>query len=76
MADAVASMPRHRRVRNTGRKSPTRSRKSSAHPATKPDDENAGLSGFANPKMADAIDAQIEDGFENARRERRGPRTS
>jgi len=30
---------------------------------TKPDDENARLSGFANPKMADAIDAQIEDGL-------------
>ncbi len=30
---------------------------------TKPDDENAKLSGFANPKMADAIDAQIEDGL-------------
>jgi acyl-CoA reductase-like NAD-dependent aldehyde dehydrogenase len=29
----------------------------------KPEDENAKLSGFANPKMADAIDAQIEDGL-------------
>lgn len=30
---------------------------------TKPDDENARLSGFANVKMADFIDAQIEDGL-------------
>src|SRR5215218_3040943 len=30
---------------------------------TKPDDENAKLSGFANTKMADFIDAQIEDGL-------------
>ena len=29
----------------------------------KPEDENAKLSGFANPKMAAAIDAQIEDGL-------------
>ncbi len=30
---------------------------------TKPDDENARLSGFANVKMAEFIDAQIEDGL-------------
>jgi acyl-CoA reductase-like NAD-dependent aldehyde dehydrogenase len=30
---------------------------------TKPDDENAKLSGFANPKMAEFIDAQIEEGL-------------
>ncbi len=30
---------------------------------TAPDDENAKLSGFANTKMADFIDAQIEDGL-------------
>ncbi len=30
---------------------------------TKPDDEKARLSGFANVKMADFIDAQIEDGL-------------
>jgi acyl-CoA reductase-like NAD-dependent aldehyde dehydrogenase len=30
---------------------------------TKPEDEKARLSGFANPKMADFIDAQIEDGL-------------
>ena len=30
---------------------------------TRPDDENARLSGFANVKMADFIDAQIEDGL-------------
>jgi len=30
---------------------------------TKADDPNARLSGFANPKMADFIDAQIEDGL-------------
>ena len=30
---------------------------------TPPDDENARLSGFANVKMADFIDAQIEDGL-------------
>lgn len=30
---------------------------------TKADDPNAKLSGFANPKMADFIDAQIEDGL-------------
>jgi acyl-CoA reductase-like NAD-dependent aldehyde dehydrogenase len=29
-----------------------------------PDDENAKLSGFANPKMADFIDAAIEDGLQ------------
>jgi acyl-CoA reductase-like NAD-dependent aldehyde dehydrogenase len=33
---------------------------------TKPDDENARLSGFANFKMADFIDAQIEDGLKTA----------
>ena len=33
---------------------------------TKPDDENARLSGFANTKMADFIDAQIEDGLKTA----------
>lgn len=30
---------------------------------TRPDDENARLSGFANPKMADFIEAQIEEGL-------------
>lgn len=30
---------------------------------TMPDDPNARLSGFANPKMADFIDAQIEEGL-------------
>lgn len=30
---------------------------------TEPEDENAKLSGFANPKMADFIDASIEDGL-------------
>jgi acyl-CoA reductase-like NAD-dependent aldehyde dehydrogenase len=30
---------------------------------TKPDDENARLSGFANPKMADFIDGAIEEGL-------------
>ncbi|MGE3309278.1 MAG: aldehyde dehydrogenase family protein [Limisphaerales bacterium] len=30
---------------------------------TAPEDENARLSGFANPKMADYIDAQIEEGL-------------
>jgi hypothetical protein len=30
---------------------------------TRPDDENAKLSGFANPKMADFIDSQIEEGL-------------
>ena len=30
---------------------------------TTPEDENARLSGFANPKMADFIDNQIEDGL-------------
>ncbi|MEI2685792.1 MAG: aldehyde dehydrogenase family protein [Cypionkella sp.] len=29
----------------------------------RPDDENARLSGFANPKMADFIDGQIEEGL-------------
>ncbi|MEP6663457.1 MAG: aldehyde dehydrogenase family protein [Verrucomicrobiota bacterium] len=33
---------------------------------TKPDDENAKLSGFANVKMADFIDAQIEDGLKTS----------
>ncbi len=33
---------------------------------TKPDDEKARLSGFANVKMADFIDAQIEDGLKTA----------
>lgn len=31
---------------------------------TRADDPNARLSGFANPKMADFIDAQIEDGLQ------------
>ncbi|MDB6148697.1 MAG: aldehyde dehydrogenase [Chthoniobacter sp.] len=31
---------------------------------TKPDDEGARLSGFANPKMAEFIDAAIEDGLQ------------
>ncbi|MBX3733221.1 MAG: aldehyde dehydrogenase [Verrucomicrobiae bacterium] len=30
---------------------------------TRPDDEHARLSGFANPKMADFIEGQIEEGF-------------
>jgi len=30
---------------------------------TRPDDENARLSGFANPKMAEFIDGQIEEGL-------------
>ncbi len=30
---------------------------------TRPEDENARLSGFANPRMADGIDAQIEEGL-------------
>jgi len=30
---------------------------------TKPDDENAKLSAFANPKMAESIDASIEEGL-------------
>ncbi len=30
---------------------------------TRPDDEKARLSGFANPKMADFIDSQIEEGL-------------
>ena len=33
---------------------------------TKPDDENAKLSGFANVKMAEFIDAQIDDGLKTA----------
>ena len=33
---------------------------------TRPDDENARLSGFANVKMADFIDAQIEDGLKKS----------
>ena len=33
---------------------------------TRPDDENARLSGFANLKMADFIDAQIEDGLKTS----------
>ena len=33
---------------------------------TRPDDEDARLSGFANPKMADFIDAQIEEGLKTA----------
>ncbi len=33
---------------------------------TKPEDENARLSGFANVKMADFIDAQIEDGLKTS----------
>jgi acyl-CoA reductase-like NAD-dependent aldehyde dehydrogenase len=44
------------------------------------DDPNARLSGFANPKMADLIDAQIEEGLKTSgatevtARYRRGPR--
>ncbi|MFM8359651.1 MAG: aldehyde dehydrogenase family protein [Verrucomicrobiota bacterium] len=33
---------------------------------TRPDDEQARLSGFANPKMADFIDGQIEEGLKTA----------
>ncbi len=33
---------------------------------TKPDDENAKLSGFANVKMAEFIDAQIEEGLKTS----------
>jgi acyl-CoA reductase-like NAD-dependent aldehyde dehydrogenase len=33
---------------------------------TSPEDENARLSGFANPKMADFIDGQIEEGLKTA----------
>jgi acyl-CoA reductase-like NAD-dependent aldehyde dehydrogenase len=33
---------------------------------TKPEDENAKLSGFANPKMAEFIDAQIEEGLKTS----------
>jgi acyl-CoA reductase-like NAD-dependent aldehyde dehydrogenase len=47
---------------------------------TAPEDENAKLSGFANPKMADFIDSAIEDGLQTAGAEdvtakyRNGPR--
>lgn len=47
---------------------------------TRPEDENARLSGFANPKMAEYIDAQIEEGLKTAGAEdatarfRQGPR--
>lgn len=47
---------------------------------TRPDDPEARLSGFANPKMADFIDAQIEEGLktpgavEATARHRSGPR--
>jgi acyl-CoA reductase-like NAD-dependent aldehyde dehydrogenase len=47
---------------------------------TKPEDENAKLSGFANTKMADFIDAQIEDGLKTpgatdaTAKHRNGPR--
>jgi hypothetical protein len=47
---------------------------------TRPDDESARLSGFANPKMADFIDTQIEDGLkvpgveEVTAKYRQGPR--
>ena len=47
---------------------------------TRPDDDHARLSGFANPKMADFIDAQIEEGLKTAGAEdvtakyRQGPR--
>jgi acyl-CoA reductase-like NAD-dependent aldehyde dehydrogenase len=47
---------------------------------TAPDDENAKLSGFANPKMAEFIDSAIEDGLTTAGAEdvtakyRNGPR--
>lgn len=49
---------------------------------TAPDDEAARLSGFANPKMADFIEAQIEQGLQTAGAEdvtakyRGGPRKS
>lgn len=33
---------------------------------TRPEDEGAKLSGFANPRMADFIDAQIDDGLKTA----------
>src|SRR6187399_2358973 len=33
---------------------------------TKPEDESAKLSGFANPKMAEFIDAQIEEGLKTS----------
>jgi acyl-CoA reductase-like NAD-dependent aldehyde dehydrogenase len=33
---------------------------------TRPEDEGAKLSGFANPKMADFIDAQIDEGLKTA----------
>jgi acyl-CoA reductase-like NAD-dependent aldehyde dehydrogenase len=47
---------------------------------TRPDDEQARLAGFANPKMADYIDSQIEEGLrspgatEVTARYRNGPR--
>jgi len=47
---------------------------------TRPDDENARLSGFANTKMADFIDAQIEEGLKTSgatdvtAKHRNGPR--
>ncbi|MHB1307213.1 MAG: aldehyde dehydrogenase family protein [Limisphaerales bacterium] len=47
---------------------------------TRPDDPEARLSGFANPKMAEFIDAQIEDGLKTpgaedvTARYRQGPR--
>ncbi len=47
---------------------------------TAPDDENAKLSGFANPKMADFIDASIEEGLKTpgatdvTAKHRNGPR--
>ncbi|MBI3878428.1 MAG: aldehyde dehydrogenase, partial [Verrucomicrobia bacterium] len=47
---------------------------------TRPEDENARLSGFANPKMADGIDAQIEEGLKTSgaaevtAKHRNGPR--
>jgi acyl-CoA reductase-like NAD-dependent aldehyde dehydrogenase len=49
---------------------------------TPPDDENAKLSGFANTKMADFIDAQIDDGLKTpgatdaTAKYRNGPRKS
>jgi acyl-CoA reductase-like NAD-dependent aldehyde dehydrogenase len=33
---------------------------------TRPEDENARLSGFANPKMADYIDGQLDEGLKTA----------
>jgi acyl-CoA reductase-like NAD-dependent aldehyde dehydrogenase len=47
---------------------------------TRPDDENARLAGFANPRMADFIDSQIEEGLKTPGAEdvtakyRNGPR--